>query len=128
MEKIPKNAFETQEEDLQDERVIYRHEKDDESFRITRDPDGAYVLTGPQIERLFKMTDFNRDESVRRFARQMRHLGIDEALRKRGAEDGDIVRLLDFEFEFVELRIENTARSCMKDVQFFYCLNQTYEL
>lgn len=32
----------------------------------------------------------------------MRHLGIDEALRKRGAEDGDIVRLLDFEFEFVE--------------------------
>lgn len=102
LEKIPKNAFETQEEDLQDERVIYRHEKDDESFRITRDPDGAYVLTGPQIERLFKMTDFNRDESVRRFARQMRHLGIDEALRKRGAEDGDIVRLLDFEFEFVE--------------------------
>lgn len=48
------------------------------------------------------MTDFNRDESVRRFARQMRHLGIDEALVKGGAEDGDIVRLLDFEFEFVE--------------------------
>ncbi|MFC0014949.1 MULTISPECIES: GTPase ObgE [Allobacillus] len=102
LEQIPKNTFETEEEDLQDERVIYRHEKDDESFRITRDPDGAYVLSGPQIERLFKMTDFNRDESVRRFARQMRHLGIDEALRKRGAGDGDTVRLLDFEFEFVE--------------------------
>ncbi|MDQ0351148.1 GTP-binding protein [Alkalibacillus filiformis] len=101
LEEIPKDTFETTEE-KSDERVVYKYEGDDDSFHITRDPDGAYVLSGPKIERLFKMTDFNRDESVRRFARQMRHMGIDDALRKRGAEDGDIVRLLDFEFEFVE--------------------------
>jgi GTP-binding protein len=29
-------------------------------------------------------------------------MGVDEALRKRGAQDGDTVRLLDFEFEFIE--------------------------
>ncbi len=102
LESIPKGTFETEQHEPADERVVYRHEKADESFHITRDPDGAYVLSGSQIERLFKMTDFNRDESVRRFARQMRHMGIDEALRNRGAEDGDTVRLLDFEFEFVE--------------------------
>ncbi|WP_029424966.1 GTPase ObgE [Alkalibacillus haloalkaliphilus] len=101
LEEIPKDTFETAEE-TSDERVVYKYEGDDDSFYITRDPDGAYVLSGPKIERLFKMTDFNRDESVRRFARQMRHMGIDDALRKRGAEDGDIVRLLDFEFEFME--------------------------
>jgi len=48
------------------------------------------------------MTDFTHDESVRRFSRQLRGMGVDDALRERGAKDGDIVRLLDFEFEFIE--------------------------
>lgn len=75
---------------------------EEEAFIITRDDDGAYVLTGPKVERLFKMTEFTSDEGVQRFARQLRHMGVDKALRERGAIDGDIVRLLDFEFEFVE--------------------------
>ena len=48
------------------------------------------------------MTDFTSNESAQRFARQLRALGVDEALRKRGALDGDTIRLLDFEFEFIE--------------------------
>ena len=40
--------------------------------------------------------------SVRKFARQMRGMGIDDALREHGAKDGDTVRLLEFEFEFLE--------------------------
>ena len=48
------------------------------------------------------MTDFSREDSIRRFARQMRGMGIDDALREKGAEDGDTVRLLEFEFEFTE--------------------------
>lgn len=57
---------------------------------------------GYDIEKTFKMTDFSRDESVRRFARQMRGMGIDEALRARGAKDGDIVKILEYEFEFID--------------------------
>ena len=85
-----------------EERVVYRFEQEAEPFHVTRDSDGAYVLYGDRIETLFKMTDFNRDESVRRFARQLRGMGVDDALRKKGATDGDTVRLLDYEFEFVE--------------------------
>lgn len=48
------------------------------------------------------MTDFSRDESVRRFSRQMRGMGIDEALRQRGAKDGDTVKLMEYEFEFID--------------------------
>ncbi|CQR46975.1 GTPase ObgE [Paraliobacillus sp. PM-2] len=83
-------------------RVVYRHQEEPEPFKISRDPDGAFVLTGEKIEKLFKMTDFSRDESVQRFARQLRGMGVDDALRKKGAEDGDIVRLMDYEFEFIE--------------------------
>ncbi|WP_050615909.1 GTPase ObgE [Bacillus testis] len=83
-------------------RVMYKFEKDTEEFEITREPDGRFVVTGDKIERLFVMTDFNRDASVARFARQLRSYGVDDALRQRGAKDGDIVKILEFEFEFVE--------------------------
>ena len=99
LDEIPKNYKPIEEKE---ERVIYRYEKQEEAFHITRDPDGAYVLYGAKIEKLFKMTDFSRDESAQRFARQMRSMGVDDALRERGAEDGDTVRLLDYEFEFME--------------------------
>ncbi|WP_301109594.1 GTPase ObgE [Sporosarcina sp.] len=82
--------------------VLYKHESTGPDFVISRDDDGAYVLSGYTLERLFKMTDFNFDQSVRKFARQMRGMGVDDALRERGAEDGDIVRILDYEFEFLE--------------------------
>ena len=89
-------------EEEEEVRVVYRHEQKEAPFTISRDDDGAYVLKGKEIEKLFKMTDFTRDESVRRFARKMRHMGIDDALREKGATNGDTVRILDFEFEFVE--------------------------
>lgn len=99
LEEIPKISPKIEEID---EKVVYRYQKEDAPFQITRDPDGAYVLSGHKIEKLFKMTDFNRDEAVQRFSRQIRGMGVDEELRKRGAKDGDAVRLLDYEFEFIE--------------------------
>lgn len=83
-------------------RIVYRHEKAEEPYKISKDDDGVFVLSGPDLEKLFKMTDFTRDESIRRFARQMRGMGVDAALRELGAKDGDLVRILKFEFEFVE--------------------------
>ncbi|MCT2537966.1 GTPase ObgE [Aquibacillus koreensis] len=96
---IPKRAKTIEEKQ---ERVMYRHQEERQGFFVTRDPDGAFVLSGYKLEKLFKMTDFTRDETVRRFARQLRGMGIDEALREKGAKDGDTVRLLDYEFEFIE--------------------------
>ncbi|MED1779031.1 GTPase ObgE [Bacillus subtilis] len=90
------------EEELTQNRVMYTMENEEVPFNITRDPDGVFVLSGDSLERLFKMTDFSRDESVKRFARQMRGMGVDEALREHGAKDGDIIRLLEFEFEFID--------------------------
>lgn len=89
-------------EEESDATVLYKHEKQGEDFEITRDDDGAYVLSGYSIERLFKMTDFSREDGIRRFARQLRAMGVDDALRARGAENGDTVRLMEFEFDFVD--------------------------
>lgn len=62
----------------------------------------SWVLSGNQIEKLFKMTDTTHDQSMLRFARQMRGMGVDQALRDAGAKDGDTVTILDFSFTYVE--------------------------
>ncbi|MFE8703463.1 GTPase ObgE [Cytobacillus sp. FJAT-54145] len=102
IESTPEFPLVHEEEDDTVNRVLYKHEAEQNEFVITRDPDGAYVVSGDAIERLFKMTDFSRDESIRRFARQLRGMGVDDALRERGAKNGDTVRLLEYEFEFLD--------------------------
>ncbi|MBD8069341.1 GTPase ObgE [Bacillus sp. PS06] len=102
IETTPEFPLEIVEEDEASKRVMYRHEKEESDFKITRDDEGAFVISGDKIEKLFKMTNLERDESIKRFSRQMRGMGIDDALRELGAKHGDTVKLLEFEFEFVE--------------------------
>ncbi|ECB9772343.1 GTPase ObgE [Listeria monocytogenes] len=97
--EFPLNEILEQEDE---DTVLYKYVADEPDFEISREPDGTFVLSGAKIERLFTMTNFERDASISRFARQLRAMGVDEALRKRGAKDGDIVRLLDYEFEFMD--------------------------
>lgn len=90
------------EETDQEERVLYKHTPATDHFNIMREPDGTWVLSGEKLEKLYRMTNFAHDESIMRFARQIRGMGIDEALREKGAKNGDAVRIDTFEFEFVE--------------------------
>ncbi|HEO3331001.1 TPA: GTPase ObgE [Streptococcus agalactiae] len=90
------------ETDMQEDEAYYRFNEDERPFEITRDDDATWVLYGDKLEKLFVMTNMERDESIMKFARQLRGMGVDEALRERGAKDGDIVRIGNFEFEFVD--------------------------
>lgn len=85
-----------------EDEVYYGFSEEEKAFEITRDDDASWVLSGEKLERLFVMTNMERDESIMKFARQLRGMGVDEALRERGAKDGDLVRIGNFEFEFVD--------------------------
>ncbi len=78
--------------------VLYKFEKE-KPFTIEKIND-YYVIHGEEIERLFKMTKFNSEEGMLRFAKKLRKLGIDDELDKMGAKEGDIVKILDFDFEY----------------------------
>ena len=93
-------AFPLYEEE--DEAVVYKFEPKEKEFDVSKDEYGRWILTGEKLIKLFKMTNMDHDESVMRFARQLRGMGIDEKLRQEGAVDGDIVRIEEFEFEFVD--------------------------
>lgn len=84
-----------------EERVVFRAEPEPVPFEVSQDEEG-FVVSGEKIEKLVRMTNLNSYDSIQRFARMMRNMGVDQALRERGAKDGDTVRIGDFEFEFVE--------------------------
>ncbi|MEH7351229.1 GTPase ObgE [Gottfriedia acidiceleris] len=101
VETTPEFPLHDEEED-KPLRVLYKYQKEEPTFEITRESDGTFVVKGEELEKIFKMTNFEREESIRRFARQMRGMGIDEALRQRGAKNGDIVKISEYEFEFID--------------------------
>ena len=78
--------------------VLYKFKKE-KPFTIVKD-NNVWVVKGAQVEKLLKMTKFQTDESVRRFSNKLRHMGIDDELRKLGAQDGDTIRILDLELEY----------------------------
>ncbi|MCW0926063.1 GTPase ObgE [Weissella sp. LMG 11983] len=86
----------------ENETALYEFTEDRTPFEIDRDEDGTWIFYGDEIERLFKRTNTNYTESMMRFARQLRFMGVDEALRDAGARGGDTVQILDFAFEFEE--------------------------
>ncbi|AYF92475.1 GTPase ObgE [Apilactobacillus bombintestini] len=100
LETTPKFPI-TDVEDVKDDEVEYNADEE-APFNIKRDEDGVWVLYGDKIEKLFQMTDTTHDQSMLRFARQLRGMGVDDALRKHGAKDGDLVSILDFTFTFVD--------------------------
>lgn len=92
------NNEEIYEEDEMLSHVLYKFEKE-KPYTIEKEDD-YFVIRGDEVERLFRMTKFESDESVLRFARQIRKMGIDDDLEKLGAKEGDIVKILDFSFEY----------------------------
>ncbi|MBQ7141206.1 MAG: GTPase ObgE [Bacilli bacterium] len=78
--------------------VLYKFKKE-QPFKITKDSDDTWVVSGDEIEKLFRMTKFNSDDSIKRFSNKLRKMGIDDKLYELGAQEGDSVRILDYIFE-----------------------------
>ena len=83
-----------------DSNKIYKYEEE-VPFEIHRE-NNIWVLTGPKIEELFKMTRFTEDESVMHFAYKLKKMGVDEKLEELGAKRGDEVKIMDYIFNFKE--------------------------
>lgn len=97
LDSIPNNPL--YEDNQIESHILYKFKKE-EPYTITRDSDGTWVISGKEIERIFKMTKFNSGEAIYRFAKKLRRLGIDAKLESLGAEVGDQVRILDFYFDY----------------------------
>ena len=97
LDQIPNNPL--YDESQIESHILYKFKKE-EPYTISRDDDGTWVISGKEIEKIFKMNKFNSEEAIYRFAKKIRKMGIDDKLRELGAEEGDQVRILDFYFEY----------------------------
>ena len=87
-------------EEVQESHVLYKFKKE-KPFTITKE-NNTYIIKGATVEKLFQMTNFNTEESFFRFSSKLRKMGIDDELEKMGIEEGDIVKILDYEFEYTK--------------------------
>ena len=84
-----------QEEEIPEEKI------DTDAFEIHRDQ-GIFVVKGAGMDRLIDSVNFDDQESLNWFHRTLRRLGVIDALRQAGAQEGSVVRIAEMEFDFVE--------------------------
>lgn len=78
--------------------VLYKF-NDAKPYTITREGN-LWIIKGKEVETLFEMTRFSEDESVARFARKLKGMGIEDTLEEMGAKRGDEIKIKDYIFEF----------------------------
>ncbi|MDI3327619.1 MAG: GTPase ObgE [Alicyclobacillaceae bacterium] len=86
--------------DADPDRPVFRLEEEP-GFVVQREGD-VFVVRGERVEKAVKRTNLSQEEAVRRLARILRIMGVEEAVRQAGAEDGDTVRIGEFEFELID--------------------------
>lgn len=72
----------------------------DEPYAVEVAADGAYEISGPKIEKMLGYTNMDSEKGFAFFQRFLREQGIIKELENMGIEDGDTVRMYDFEFDY----------------------------
>ena len=70
----------------QEEKIVYTLKEERKGFEINKEK-GEYYVTGPDIDRLMSRVNLADNESMYYFQKMLANLGVDEALKKAGAED-----------------------------------------
>lgn len=73
----------------------------DWKFEITQE-DGVFVVTGGIVDYILDTTNADDEESMRRFQKFLDAEGIINALREKGANEESVIRLGEWEFDFIE--------------------------
>jgi GTP-binding protein len=74
----------------------------EEGFSVVRDDDGAWRVTGRNAERVVAMADLTNIEALEYVQHRLRRMGVERALARAGAREGDVVRVGPVELEYVE--------------------------
>ena len=78
----------------------HRREERDKQFRVRKLSDGIFRVEGVQIERMVVQTDWENEEAIAFLQHRFVRMGVEKALVRAGAVDGDVVRIVGRDFEF----------------------------
>ena len=93
-------------EPLEDTMEIFDFEKDnyDPDYKnvTVRNENGIFVIEGKQLTKIFNSTNFNDMGSIRYLYKYIEKSGAIEKLKEKGLDEGDIIRIEDYEFEYYD--------------------------
>ena len=102
------------EADVQYEHVWeHKREERDKQFKVVPLGGGVFRVEGPQVERMVVQTDWENEEAIAFLQHRLKRLGVEKALEKAGAVDGDEIRIVGRAFEFESVR---TAEDLFKEL------------
>lgn len=101
-ELVEQVELEPEETTTVEEVKVTKAVEDEVKFIIERDEAGVFVVSGPEIERHWRRTNFVNEDAVSRFLQIVESMGVVKALREHGCKDGDTVRIQDVEFDFMD--------------------------
>jgi GTP-binding protein len=78
------------------------HRPAEQGFSVVRDDDGAWRVRGQAAERVVAMADLTNTEAIAYVQDRFRRMGVERALARAGAREGDLVRVGPVELEYVE--------------------------
>lgn len=78
----------------------HKREERDRRFIVVKEGEGVFRVTGGQVERMVVQTDWENEEAITFLQHRMKRLGVDEALLRAGAVDGDEIRIVGRSFEY----------------------------
>ena len=95
-------------DNFKDEPVLFEKEFDydelmdnpNESFEVSINEDGVYVVNGPKIDKMLGYTNLESEKGFLFFQKFMKDNGILEQLEELGIEEGDTVKLYGHQFEY----------------------------
>lgn len=88
-------------EPFAEEELYELTDADEEPYTIEVEK-GVYFVTGRAMDRLIDSVNFENEDSLNYFHRSLRRWGVIDALREKGAKEGDSVVIGDIEFDFVD--------------------------
>jgi GTPase len=92
------------------------HRPEPEGVRVERADDGVLVVRGASAERAVALSDLNDHSALAYVHERLRRLGVDRALARSGAREGDMVRIGDLSFEYRADRAdEHEGRGARRD-------------
>jgi GTPase len=80
------------------------HRPEGSGLVVERDDDGSFVVRGRPAERAVALSDLTNAQALAYAQKRLKHLGVDRALARAGARQGDTVRIGGFEFEYEQDR------------------------
>ena len=85
--------------EISDKEKVYTLEDNEPDFTITKEKE-MFIVKGEKVDKIMRRVNIGDYESLFYLHKKLDEIGLNQALKKQGIKDGDIVKIGDYEMEW----------------------------